>query len=71
MPTARLIVTGRNSSMPLDAAQATGGNIAPRYRICRDCGGDGWVHGWGNNPSEKPFRVFCDRCDGDGAVSHV
>ena len=29
--TSRLILVGRNSTMPLDAAQANGGNVAPRY----------------------------------------
>jgi len=57
----RIIVIGKNNELPKDAGSR-------HYVICRDCGGDGWVHGWGNNPSEKPFRVHCDRCNGDGVI---
>ena len=59
----RIIVIGRNSQLPKDAVSRQ----LRELRICPDCGGDGWVHGWGNNPSDPPFRVPCDRCNGEGA----
>ena len=65
---ARLIVTGRNSLMPLDAAQASGGSIARRYRICRECEGNGWTNVHDHiDPSAKNSRIVCPECNGEGA----
>ena len=57
----RIIVIGRNDQLPKNA-------VSRQLRICPECSGDGWVFGWGNNPSDPPFRINCDRCNGDGAL---
>jgi DnaJ-class molecular chaperone len=54
----RILITGKNSSIP---------RLRDLY-VCSDCGGDGWVHGWSNNPSEPPFRADCRNCNGEGVI---
>jgi hypothetical protein len=54
----RILITGKNSQIP----------HLRDLRICPDCDGDGWVHCWGNNPSEPPFRAECRCCNGQGAI---
>ena len=50
----RILITGKNKDIP-------------RWFVCRACEGTG--HDWatGNNPSERPFKVKCTVCNGDGA----
>lgn len=43
-------------------------NEFPRFVACRDCDGDGYVYAYGNNPSERPYRVSCDTCSGTGVL---
>lgn len=52
---ARLIITGKNRDFP-------------RYVDCMWCNGDGQVTCDPINPSEKPFEVRCERCNGQGRV---
>lgn len=66
--TSRLIITGTNATLPDDAAQSCEGQIGSRYAVCPDCSGDGWVYGWGNNPSDKPFQADCRYCNGEGVI---
>ncbi len=54
----RILITGKNNTIPM----------LRDLKVCASCGGDGWVHGWGNNPSERPFRVTCSDCNGEGAI---
>jgi hypothetical protein len=53
----RIIWVGRNDRMP----------VLRDLVICPVCDGDGYDYGYGNNPSEKPFKVVCNRCNGQGA----
>lgn len=42
-----------------------------RLIICRACEGTGYDWAYGNNPSDKPFKVTCTACRGEGAVKRA
>lgn len=54
MVTDRLIIIGRNDKFP-------------RLVVCAECGGDGYTYEYPIDPSARPYRVPCTRCDGEGA----
>ena len=39
--------------------------------VCPACEGTGYDWAYGNNPSEKPFRVTCTLCNGQGALERA
>ena len=53
--TSRLIVVARNDRLP-------------RFVMCAAC--EGYGHDWAtsNNPSERPFKVVCTVCGGEGGI---
>lgn len=55
---ARLIITGKNRDFP-------------RYVDCTRCDGDGQATYYPINPSEKPFEVRCEHCNGQGRVERT
>jgi hypothetical protein len=57
----RIIWTGKNNTMPR----------LRDLRWCSECGGTGDDYGYSNNPSEKPFKIKCTVCDGQGAIERV
>ncbi len=57
----RILITGKNSQIP----------HLRDLRVCPDCDGDGWVHGWSNNPSEPPFKAECRGGNGQGAIERA
>ena len=63
---ARILVLGNNASMPTDAAQQAGQRVSHPWRRCRSCGGDGYTYDAPIDPSERPMRVTCDCCKGEG-----
>lgn len=65
---ARLLITGKNYAIPSDIAQSVSDNIAPRWpwTRCKGCDGDGYYYAQGINPSEKPAKLVCDQCNGEG-----
>lgn len=55
MISSRLIVTAKN-------------NQFPRLVVCAACCGDGHLYGYPINPSERPYRIVCTECSGQGAI---
>ena len=45
--------------------------LKSRLRVCPACEGTGYDWAYGNNPSDKPFRVTCTACNGDGALERA
>ena len=54
----RILITGKN-------------NQIPRLAVCRACEGTGHDWAYGNNPSERPFKVTCTACRGEGAIERA
>ena len=46
-------------------------NARPRLRVCPACEGTGHDWAYTNNPSDKPFRVTCTVCNGEGALERA
>ncbi len=64
----RIIVSGRNKSLPRNAVQTAAG---PRgcNEICDECDGYGVTHAYFTvDPSERPSKVSCPVCGGEGFV---
>lgn len=54
----RIIVIGKNKDLP-------------RWSVCRNCDGTGHDYGYPINPSERPYKITCPVCNGDGAFERV
>lgn len=65
----RMIIMGRNSTVPVNAFAAAGTDWRSRYKVCRECEGFGWTYVHDHiDPSAKNSKIVCPECNGEGVI---